>query len=32
MFAIRNKVYQKFSLMATNLLENAALSVSGQGR
>ena len=28
----RNKVYQKFSLMATNILENAALSVSGQGR
>ena len=28
----RNKVYQKFSLMTTNLLENAALSVSGQGR
>jgi WD40 repeat protein len=28
----RNKVYQKFSLMATSILENAALSVSGQGR
>ena len=28
----RSKVYQKFSLMATNILENAALSVSGQGR
>ena len=26
----RNKVYQKFSIMATNILENAALSVSGK--
>ena len=29
---VRSKVYTKFSLMATSLLENAALSVSGQGR
>merc|ERR1719474_576733 len=28
----RNKVYQKFSLMATSILENAAQSVAGQGR
>merc|ERR550534_1353979 len=28
----RSKVYSKFLLMATSILENAALSVSGQGR